>query len=239
MSKVIIIAEIGINHNGDMDIAKKLIAQSKATGAHIAKFQLYDVDRLFPDKKVISIGQNWYEKVKKTQLSFDQVKILQKYCKKAGIEFMASAFDIERVGWLEKLNVKRHKIGTRVNQNMKLIKAMVSTGKEIIISSKKPLTNLPIYPNYTRLYCIPLYPAPSDTLKLSRISFPEDFHGFSDHALGIYASQIAIARGAMMIEKHFTFDITNNDGPDHLCSITLPELEYLCSFAKVSKEMLK
>ena len=100
MSKITIVAEIGINWQGDILLAYEMIYTAKTCGADIAKFQLYDVDKLFPDKKIIAQGKNWYEEVKRTQLTREQAFELAEYCRRLGIEFMCSVFDLERLGLL-------------------------------------------------------------------------------------------------------------------------------------------
>ena len=100
-----IIAEIGQNHNGDLELACELIKKAKSCGADVAKFQLYDAKKLFPKE-----GNEWYEYNCNTELTFEDIKLLDNVCKDVEIEFMASVFDIKRISWLEDLNVKRYKI---------------------------------------------------------------------------------------------------------------------------------
>ena len=239
MRKVQIIAEIGINHNGDMELAKDLIEQAEDAGADIAKFQLYDVDKLFPDQQIIARKRNWYGLVKKTQLTKDQIFMLAEYCKKTRIGFLCSAFDTERLGWLEELGVTRHKIAYRMRNDLNYVDAVVSTGKPSIIS----VGNVTRFPYSSRLgkidylYCVPMYPTLAKDLSLDKIDFSK-YSGFSDHSVGIVASMVAISRGAKIIEKHFTFNRFCELGPDHICSIEHGELRALVKFAAATEEMI-
>lgn len=198
MKKILLIAEIGHNANGNMRLNKLLIDEAKACGANIAKFQLYDTD------KIKKPWQSRYLELKMAELSFEDCKELKEYCDKVGIEFMASAFDVERVKWLEKLGVKRHKLASRSINDQELIKAMEKTGKPIIASlgAWKEKT-LPKIKNCSFLHCVSEYPA-----YFNNDNFPAKFGdyytGFSDHSIGCYWAREAIKRGATIIEKHFT-----------------------------------
>lgn len=196
--KVIICAEIGHNGNGNMRLNKLLIKEAKDCGADIAKFQLYDTDTI---KKP---WQSRYMELKMAELSFADAVELKKYCDNLGIEFMASAFDVERVEWLEKLGVKRHKIASRSINDRQLIQAMEKTGKPIIASlGQWNRRDLPKIKNAQFLFCVSEYPT-----FISEKDFPTEFgtrySGFSDHSLGCYWAREAIKRGATIIEKHFT-----------------------------------
>src|SRR3989338_3056770 len=120
--KIELIAEIGQNHNGDMALARELIQSARDNGADVAKFQAFDVEAVFNKE-----GNEWYEYNRKTQLTRENVLWLSEECKKIGIEFMASVFDTERVGWLEDAGVKRYKIASRSINDTKLIRAVCKT----------------------------------------------------------------------------------------------------------------
>ncbi|WP_412557506.1 N-acetylneuraminate synthase family protein [Thalassospira sp. MIT1370] len=225
-----IIAEIGQNHNGDMDLAVELIRTAAKAGAEVAKFQLYDAKSLFPTKEQ---GNEWYDYNCATELSFEQVCRLKDVCDEVGVEFMASPFDVERVEWLEKLGVKRYKVASRSIRNSDLINAIVATGKPII--SSLGLWAEPNFPKIgstgqTRfLYCVAKYPTPLSDLNFSEVQFSDNgFAGFSDHTIGVTAPIVAISRGAKIVEKHFTLD-PKMTGPDHLGSMTPDELQRLVS----------
>lgn len=200
MPKSLIISEIGHNGNGNMRLNKLMIEESKACGADVAKFQLYDTDRI---KKV---WQSRYMELKMAELTWEDLVELKKHCDKVGIEFMASAFDAERVGWLNKVGVVRHKIASRSIHDKELIKAMEASKKPIIASLgawKEVMP--PKISNAEFLFCVSEYPT-----YITEKQFPTEFskemthQGFSDHSLGTYWAREALKRGATIIEKHFT-----------------------------------
>tara|TARA_B100000214_G_C23939832_1_gene615144 strand:- start:778 stop:1470 length:693 start_codon:yes stop_codon:yes gene_type:complete len=228
-----IIAEIGQNHNGDLELACELIRKAKICGADVAKFQLYDAKNLFPKE-----GNEWYEYNCKTELSFEDVEMLDRVCKEEGIEFMASVFDIKRISWLEDLNVKRYKIASRSIHEENLINAVIETGKPVLISlGMWKQESFPSYSgNISYLYCISKYPTPLNELDFSKIDF-SSYAGFSDHTEGVVAPITALARGAKIIEKHFTIDKTMH-GPDHSGSMTPEELTEICNYRDSLKECM-
>ena len=179
-----IIAEIGQNFNGDLESAFRMIIAAKENGADVAKFQLYNAKELFTKE-----GNPWYEYNCKTELSYNDVKKLKQVCDDNNIEFMASAFDSERVDWLEDINVSRYKLASRsINDNV-LIDKILKTEKLFFISlGMWDNIQFPeIKSNNVRyLYCISKYPTPFEDLKLSKVDF-KSYHGFSDHTLGITA----------------------------------------------------
>lgn len=222
---ILCIGEIGHNHGGNLRLAKLMIEELKNCGADIAKFQLYDTD------KIKKSWQSRYMELKVSELTFEDTKELKEHCDKVGIEFMASAFDIERVGWLEKLNVKRHKLASRSIYDTELIKAMEATGKPIIASlGKWEELELPEIKNSEFLFCVAEYPA-YITANEFPPSFPGLYDGFSDHTEGCYWSREAIKRGATIIEKHFTLD-KKLPGHDQKGSADPTELKDLCTFAR-------
>jgi len=235
MKRAEIIAEIGQNHNGDMEMAKRLIRVAKESGADVAKFQVYDAKALFPKE-----NNPWYDYNCATELSRAQVDDLANECAKCGIEFMASVFDVERVDWLEAVGVKRYKIASRSVHDSALIERLSATGKSVIVSLG--MWNEPEFPVISSvggvefLYCVSKYPTPLSDLHLQSIDFMR-YAGFSDHSIGISASVAAIARGARVIEKHFTLDKTLY-GPDHSGSMTPEELSSLANFATEIAEAL-
>ena len=226
--RILIIAEIGQNHVGNTDIAKALIYEAKASGADIAKFQLYD-------SKVL------YGKKQQQELSKEQVIELAEYCKQVDIEFMASVFDVKRIQWCEEVGVKRYKIATRSIDDYDLLQAVYSKGKQVIMSlpygiaSNCKLDDVRDRTSY--LYCIPEYPTLPQKLHLGNVQFVKGFDGFSDHSIGITAAQIAISRWAQIIEKHFRLE-SNPMSPDYLHSITPTQMRRLVRFAREAEIML-
>jgi len=239
---ICIVAECGVNHGGDMFLAKRMICSAKRNGADIAKFQLYSVDALFPTHEIIAQGRNWYEEVKKTELNKEQVFQLAEWCKSEGIEFMASCFDLERLGWLEEIGVKRHKLASRLVNDVRIIQALDKTGKPVIASvpyGRIGETKISLLDNKKLLYCIPEYPANySDLRRIFRDSgLWNTFHGLSDHSIGVEVSMVVMSRGATIIEKHFCLK-RDNGNPDMICSIEPHELKQLVQFARKVEEIL-
>lgn len=230
-----IIAEIGQNHNGDMALAKKLIHQAKEAGADVAKFQLYEARALFPKE-----GNEWFDYNCSTELSRDQIKMLAQECDKAGIEFMASVFDIERIQWLEDVGMKRYKIASRSIFDTALIDAVAATGKPMIVSlgkwDRSGFPDIKAGGGVHYLYCIAKYPPALSEVHLGKADFTR-YAGFSDHTIGTAASIAAIARGARILEKHFTLD-KNMYGPDHSGSATPQELAQMCAFRDDAEKIL-
>lgn len=230
-----IIAEIGQNHNGDMQMACDLIRAAKDCGADVAKFQLYDARALFAKE-----NNPWFDYNCSTELSRAQIDVLANECAKVDIEFMASVFDTSRVDWLENVGVKRYKIASRSVREYSLIERLLATGKPLLVSlgmwGKKEFPVIKSRAPVEFLYCISKYPTPLNELKLSEVDF-KSHSGFSDHSIGISGSLAAISLGARIIEKHFTLDKTLY-GPDHAGSMTPEELTALAAYAAEISEAL-
>ncbi len=222
-----IIAEIGQNHNGELSLAFELIHAAKESGADVAKFQLYNARTLFSED-----GNEWFKYNCETEIKQDQLYMLAEECRKVKIEFMASAFDIERVGWLEDIGVKRYKIASRSINDVDLLQAVAETGKPIIASlgmwEEKQFPRIGSSSRTYYLYCLSKYPTPLFECKLASVDFTK-YSGFSDHTVGISAAIVAFSRGAQIIEKHFTLD-KSMYGPDHMCSMIPDELTALHKF---------
>ena len=228
MKRVLVIAEIGQNHNGDMELARQLITAAKENGADIAKFQLYNVDSIFPPTF------EWYKEAKQAQLSREQVSQLNRWCQEADIEFMASVFDTDRVQWCQDIAIKRYKIASRSIYDRKLRRAIAATGKDIIVSlgmsRGKRFPRINTTGKVDFLYCVAKYPTSPENLNFLKINFNK-YSGFSDHTIGIEAALVAMSRGAGIIEKHFTLD-KNMHGPDHHGSMEPDELREIVNFSK-------
>ena len=232
-----IIAEIGINHNGHLQLAHELIRQARIAGADIAKFQFYDPHNIFgpagshPNARAL-------QQALTVQLGYPEARQLKRWCDEEGIEFMASVFDEERLEWMESLQVKRHKIASRAVQNVKLCRRILATGKETFISlGFWKGKGVPYRASQARyLYCVPKYPCEYRDIRLPVSFRTSRYDGFSDHTIGIEASLVALARGAQIIEKHFTLN-KGLEGPDHVCSITPQELVDLCTYASLIQKI--
>jgi sialic acid synthase SpsE len=230
-----IIAEIGQNHNGDINYVQELIHAAKENGADSVKFQLYDAKKLFPKE-----GNEWYDYNCKTEISRDWLYLLSEECKKVKIELMASVFDIDRISWLEEVKVRRYKIASRSIYDTRLIQALANTGKPIIASlgmwKEHEFPKIETSASVLYLYCVSKYPVPLTDLNLSQVDFTK-YAGFSDHTVGIAASIAAYSLGARIIEKHFTLD-KSMYGPDHACSMTPDELKQLHDYCLEIKQSL-
>ncbi len=213
---MIFIAEIGLNHNGSMDLGFELIRQAKNSGADIVKFQL-----------------GW--RAKKDEVNFmdkDRVEKFKKCADYYDIELMFSIFNFESLELLKDLNLNFHKVASRtVKENIELVKEIVNKNKTTFVSlgmwegEGLPLSD---NKNVKYLWCKSIYPSlPEDML-----DFPKDFNnsvyqGYSDHTLGIETAILAISRGAQVIEKHFTLDKSDTFIRDHILSATPDEFSNL------------
>ncbi len=242
--KVFIIAEAGINHNGDLDTALKLVDAAKTAGASAIKFQTYVTEkRVQPDNPVFEI-------LKQCELSRDQQIKIKEYADRMGIMFFSTPFDPESAEFLASLGVPLMKIASFDIVNKKLLEAVVATKIPTIMSrgmadEKEIDTAVQIFEKagseYALLHCISAYPTPKESVNLKVIqSLLEKYTcpiGFSDHTLDIDASVYAVALGARIIEKHFTLD-RSQQGPDHQMSVDPVSLKILCDKIRELETML-
>jgi sialic acid synthase SpsE/protoporphyrinogen oxidase len=244
--KAFIIAEIGLNHNGNLDIAKQLIDEAIDAGADAVKLQSYKSEiRVAKNgktsryvEKVLSIEETDYEMFLKNELSYEQTKELFNYAKNRAIIFSAP-FDIESADELEQLCVDCYKISSFDLVNLPLIRKVALTGKPIIISTgmsylsevEEALSEVANCgnKNVILLQCTSSYPCSSEGMNIKAIdtmkyAFNDLPVGLSDHIIGDTVSLAAVARGADVIEKHFTLD-KSLEGPDHILSLEPHELK--------------
>ncbi len=235
---VFVIAEAGVNHNGDVILAKKLIDAAKYAGADAVKFQAFKTERLATkyaekanyQKATVTSSDTQFDMLKQLELSDEDFKELTDYAKEKGIIFLASAFDNESVDLLDNLNVPAFKVSSGEITNFPLIKYISKKNKPIILSTGMSTFNeiaeaLDVFQDrkdVILLHCVTSYPAEIDSVNLLKINKLRNHFGlqvgFSDHTIGSIASIISIALGAVIIEKHFTLDKTL-PGPDHKASI--------------------
>ncbi len=257
--KAFIIAEIGLNHNGDIDVAKRLIDEAVDAGADAAKLQSYKSKNRVAKygktsryvEKILGTEETDYEMLKKNELSYEQTKELFDYAKNRIIIFSAP-FDIESVGELEKLGVDCYKIASFDLVNLPLIREVASTGKPLIISTgtaylseiEETLREVAICknPNVVLLQCTSSYPCPPESMNIRAIdTMKQSFNnlpvGLSDHVIGDTVSLAAVARGANVIEKHFTLD-KQMEGPDHILSLEPKELKEMVGRIRLIEESL-
>ena len=241
MNKTKIIAEIGINHNGKISNAKKLIDIAKKSGADSVKFQTYITDKLInndeelmPYQKInIKKKINQFQMLKQNELTKEDHVRLIKYCKRKKIEFISTPYDLDSAKLLINLGLKTIKIASTDITNLQLIRYLLSKKINLILSSGatslKELDILfdliQIKKNFKRvslLHCISFYPAPIKSLNLNVIkNLKKRFKikvGFSDHSLSKYTGSFAVLSGAEIIEKHITLN-HKMVGPDHKASL--------------------
>ncbi len=257
-SPIYIIAEAGVNHNGNLEYAKQLIDIAVEAGANAVKFQnfktkniiLRDVEKAPYQLHTTSESESQYKMLKNLEISFEFNKELVSYCERKQILFMSTPYDIESLNELEKLNVKAYKIASTDLTNIPFIMEVGKKGKPIILScgmSYLPeieiaLSSLfPLNKNIILLQCTSNYPTSDDEVNLNVINtLKEKFNliiGFSDHTPGVGASPYAVPMGVKVIEKHFTLD-KELPGPDHKASLSPEELkEFVKSIRKVEKYM--
>lgn len=259
MKKVLIIAEAGVNHNGDLNLAKKLIEQAAKAGADIVKFQTFKAEDCVSIKakkakyqlENTAKDESQLEMIKKLELSREAHFELMKHCKKHNIAFLSTPFDLESVAFLQSLNLSYFKIPSGEITNFPYLKAVAKCKKKVLLSTG--MANLGeieaaleiLRKNGTRditlLHCTTEYPAPFEEVNLNAIkTLKEAFKlkvGYSDHTKGIVAALGAVALGAVVIEKHFTLDKTM-EGPDHKASLEPSELKELCEGIRTLEKAL-
>jgi len=246
MSKTVIIAEAGVNHNGDVKLAKKLIDVAKNAGVDVVKFQTFKAECLVSNsaqkadyqKQATDKFESQLEMLKKLELAFDDFKELKKYCEEKELLFLSTPFDLESIDFLESLEMPLYKVPSGEITNLPYLVKIASTGKPVIMSTgmsdmEEVGSALEVLRNngagtITLLHCNTQYPTPfKDANIKAMLTLKERFGlavGYSDHTLGIEAPIAAVALGATVIEKHFTLD-KSMAGPDHKASLDPQELK--------------
>ncbi len=242
-SKTFIIAEIGVNHNGDIDLAKKLILKAKECKVDAVKFQTFKAENLVTKdtqkadyQKQNSEEDTQFEMLKNLELSKEDFKILKDFTLENDLIFLSSPFDLESVDLLEDLDIPVYKLGSGELNNFELIKYIESKNKPLILSSgmatleeiKETVQQIKNKDNLILLHCITGYPSDIKDANLNFIkTLQTEFNipiGFSDHSPGIELPIAAAALGAKVIEKHFTID-KQLPGPDHGASLDYNEFK--------------
>ena len=259
--KTKIIAEVGVNHNGDFKKAKKIILEAKKIGVKIIKFQFYRTEKLiFPNTPMAKyqssnykndIITDQYKMLKKFELKPEEHINLSKFCKKIGIEYCCSFFHEDDVDYVSKLSLKRIKIPSGELNNFFLLKKIAKLNKKVILSTgmsddknlKKILGFL--YKNgldkkkITVLHCCSSYPTLTKDLNLNSINFiKRKFKirvGFSDHSESIITPMIAVLKGAEVIEKHLTLS-NKLSGPDHKASLNIENFKKMLDLIKFAED---
>lgn len=245
MQRTFIIAEAGVNHNGDIEIAKKMIDAASAAGADAVKFQTFKAERIVSinaPKAEYQIEntnntESQYQMLKKLEIDKETHLELMEYCKEKNIMFLSTPFDIDSVHMLMELGIEIIKIPSGEITNLPYLREVARQKKKVILSTG--MSNMQevkeavdiIRQNgsedITVLHCNTQYPTPMEDVNLrAMISMREKLElpvGYSDHTQGIEVPIAAAAMGAMVVEKHFTLDKTM-EGPDHKASLEPDEL---------------
>ena len=242
-----IIAEAGVNHNGNINLAKKLVDKACEAGVDAIKFQTFRAENLVTKEapkaeyqKNTTGNGNQFEMLKKLELSFEDHILLKNYCTEKGITFISTPFDFGSVDLLEKIDVPIYKVSSGDLTNLPLLKYIANKNKPIILSTG--MANLgeveeaveTIYKignkNLTLLHCTSNYPTDYEDVNLrAMVTMKEAFKlsvGYSDHTIGIEVPIAAVTLGAKVIEKHFTLDKAM-DGPDHGASLEPDKLKMM------------
>lgn len=245
----LIIVELGINHNGNLDLAKKLITVAKKMGAEIIKHQTHipDDEMSLEAKKIFPVHakENIYDIIKKSSLSLAEELDLQRFTKKKKLLFISTPFSREAANRLQKMKVPAFKIGSGECNNYPLIEHICKFKKPIILSTgMNDLNSVAkavkiIEKNkikYALLHCTNLYPTPCNLVRLNAIDemkkkFPKAVLGLSDHTPNNFTSFAALGKGVSIIEKHF-IDSKKRNGPDISASIDQYQLKELIKGSK-------
>lgn len=224
---MILVAEIGLNHDGNFDLIYELIRQAKNSGANIAKFQV-----------------GWRDKPGEiNNLTKDKLLKIKEMCDYIDIEMMTSIINDEAFDLVSHLNLKRLKIASRtVKDNPQLCDKIINTGKEVFCSLGFVDNNLNYfnkkYSNVKFIYCISKYPTyPKDINNFPEKFSQEGYFGYSDHMHGLSGCLLALSRGANFIEKHFTLNKTSQVIRDHTLSATPDEFKILSATGRELKKL--
>ena len=241
-----IIAEAGVNHNGSLEIAKKMVDAAKLAGADYIKFQTFHAHSLVTagcetaDYQKENAGEkSQHDMLKNLELTYDEFKDLKEYCDEKGIGFLSTAFDSDSIDFIASLNPDYMKVPSGELTDLPYLRKMASTGIPMIISTGMATPDeiakalKPFLKEGYRsediilLHCTTQYPTPMEDVNLrAMLTVSGNFGhpgGYSDHTLGIEVPIAAATLGAVVIEKHFTLD-RNMEGPDHKASLEPEEL---------------
>jgi len=233
-----VIAEAGLNHNGSLKIAKKLIDLASIAGADAVKFQKRTINKLAvkstldaPDDRFPEFGKTYREIREHLEFNMTQYQEIKKYTESKGLDFLCTAFDTEAADFLEELGVVIYKLASHSATNIELLEYLAKTGKQSIMSTgmadlDEIATAVQIFKEYKTplllMHCVSAYPTPPDECNLNMMRVLKDkFNlsvGYSGHELGYLPTLTAVAMGAVAIERHFTLD-NEMTGFDHKMSL--------------------
>ena len=240
-----VIAEAGSNFDQSLDTAYRLIDAAAEAGADAVKFQLFRAEALYPE------GTEGYQVFKAMELNPDWVRDLDRHAHERGLPFLASAFDTRSVDVLEAVEVPAHKVASSEATNIPLLAYVAAKGRPILLSTGMcdmvdvhEAVDLCLASRNDRvalMQCGAVYPLPPAAANLRVMDLFRDTFGgpvgFSDHTLGLAAAVAAVARGAAVIEKHFTLD-RNAEGPDHAFALEPSELKRLVTEVREAHQAL-
>ena len=237
--RCLIIAEAGVNHNGQLDLALQLCDEAKKAGADVVKFQTWKTENLITrnvaqaEYQTQNTGreESQFDMLKKLELSYDDFRIIKKHCDETGILFSSTADEPESLDFLLELGIPFIKVGSGDIGNISYLRYIGSKKKPVILSTgMSTLGDVELSINALRdggaeditvLHCTTNYPCPYDNVNLkAMLTLRDAFHlpvGYSDHTVGRDVAVGAVALGAVVVEKHFTLD-TGMEGPDHAAS---------------------
>ena len=249
----LVVAEIGINHNGSLSEAIKLVDAASSAGAEIIKHQTHiphaemsrEARKVIPGNASISI----YEIIENCALSLEDEFKLSDYVHSKGLIYMSTPFSFEALEFLESINVPAYKIGSGECNNYPLVKEIASKGKPVIMSTgmnsiESIRPSVEIFRKsgvpFALMHCTNLYPTPEKLIRLNALNelkeaFPDAVLGLSDHSLTNYPCLASVALGASILERHFT-DTKDRPGPDIICSMTPAELTDLIEGSRIIHE---
>lgn len=259
LSQAYIIAEIGVNHNGNINLAKDMVLAAKDSGADAVKFQTYSAELLvapgtpkvkYQEETSLS-GETHFEMLKKLELSRDDHLVLYEFCKANDINFLSTPYDVESAKFLKKLGVNFFKTASADIIDLPLHEYIASTKIPSIIASgmatMQEIENvIKIYQDknnndFIVLHCVSNYPCSDSSLNLKVIKdIKKKFNcsvGYSDHSIGHLAAVIAVSNGAKLVEKHFTIN-KSLPGPDHKASSSPKEFKELVKNIRRAEEIL-
>lgn len=261
MNKVLVIAEAGVNHNGDIRLAKKLVDLASDAGADYVKFQSFNSNDLLTKKadkasyqiKLTNSDQTQYEMLKELELQKEDHFTLIQHCKQKNIRFLSSAFDLKSIDFLSSLNLDFFKVPSGEITNYPYLERIGCLNKKVLLSTGMSnmedindalaalISSGTSKDNITIMHCNTEYPTPkTDANIMAMKTIKEKFGtkvGYSDHTLGFEAAIAAIALGSCVIEKHITLD-KNMKGPDHQASMELDEFKQFVRYIRNTSIML-
>lgn len=259
MDKCLIIAEAGVNHNGDLNTALKLCDAAKEAGADVVKFQTWKTEAIITktvaqaeyQQENIGVQESQFDMLKRLELSYDDFRKIKEHCDSIGILFASTADEAESLDFLISIGIPFIKIGSGEIGNVSYLRYMGSKKMPVILSTgMSSLADIDISiqalreggaTDITLLHCTTSYPCAFENVNLNAMNTIRDAFklpvGYSDHTLGNTVAIAAVAMGAKVVEKHFTLD-KNMEGPDHKASSTPDEFkEYVKAIRDIEAAM--